>query len=114
MKLFGFSITGHFWSSLNHYDRLVHFLYGSLVAPAVMELLAARGQLRDARRLPPPMPEGVAHSRREYRHSECHQHKYDTGSHPERIRAAALQPGHQALEQGIRAECSQQPVFGLG
>ena len=46
MKLFGFSITEHFGFSRNHYDRLVHFLYGLLVTPAVMELLAARAQPR--------------------------------------------------------------------
>ena len=46
MKLFGFSITEHFGFSRNHYDRLVHFLYGLLVTPAVMELLAVRTQPR--------------------------------------------------------------------
>lgn len=46
MKLFGFSITEHFGFSRNHYDRLVHFLYGLLVTPAVVELLAARAQPR--------------------------------------------------------------------
>lgn len=46
MELFGFSITEHFGFSRNHYDRLVHFLYGLLVTPAVVELLAARAQPR--------------------------------------------------------------------
>lgn len=46
MKLFGFSITEYFGFSRNHYDRLVHFLYGFLVTPAVIELLAARAQPR--------------------------------------------------------------------
>ena len=46
IKLFGFSITEFFWFSRNHYDRLVHFLYGFLVTPAVVELLAARTQPR--------------------------------------------------------------------
>lgn len=46
MKLFGFSITEFFGFSRNHYDRLVHFLYGLLVTPAVLELLAARTRIR--------------------------------------------------------------------
>ncbi|KAF1710751.1 DUF2238 domain-containing protein [Pseudoxanthomonas sacheonensis] len=46
MELFGFSITEHFGFSRNHYDRLVHFLYGLLATPAVMELLAARARPR--------------------------------------------------------------------
>ncbi len=46
MKLFGFSITESFGFSRNHYDRLVHFLYGLLVTPAVLELFEARAQPR--------------------------------------------------------------------
>lgn len=42
MNLFGFSVTDLFDFKRNHYDRLVHFFYGFLVTPAVLELLAAR------------------------------------------------------------------------
>lgn len=50
MKSFGFSVTDFFGFPRNHYDRLVHFLYGLLVTPAVLELLAARARPRGVRR----------------------------------------------------------------
>lgn len=45
------SLTGHTINetlglSRNHFDRLVHFLYGVLVTPAAFELLQARAGLR--------------------------------------------------------------------
>lgn len=40
--LFGYSVDEMFGLSRNHYDRLVHFGYGLLVAPAAIELLDAR------------------------------------------------------------------------
>lgn len=45
------SLTGHSLNSVlglerNHFDRLVHFLYGLLVTPAAIELLDARTSLR--------------------------------------------------------------------
>nr|WP_246387495.1 DUF2238 domain-containing protein [Chiayiivirga flava] len=40
--LFGRSLSDLFDLSRNHYDRLVHFLYGLLVAPAAIELLDRR------------------------------------------------------------------------
>lgn len=42
MELSGFSTTFFFGFARNHYDRPVHFRYGLLVTPAVLELLAAR------------------------------------------------------------------------
>ena len=45
------SLTGHTLNAAlglerNHFDRLVHFLYGLLVTPAAFELLGARAGLR--------------------------------------------------------------------
>ena len=37
-SLFGFSLNDSLGFSRNHYDRLVHFLYGVLVIPAIVEL----------------------------------------------------------------------------
>ena len=62
MKLFGFSLTEHFGFSRNHYDRLVHFLYGVLVTPAVVELLAARAQLRGSWRWILPVSFVLSHA----------------------------------------------------
>jgi len=42
----GFSINGVFGLERNHFDRLVHFLYGLLVTPAAVDLLRARIGLR--------------------------------------------------------------------
>jgi putative membrane protein len=42
--LTGRSFTGDFGAGRNHYDRLVHFLYGLLMARPVMELLDARAR----------------------------------------------------------------------
>lgn len=44
--VFGYSLKDALGFERNHYDRLVHFLYGLLVMPAVVELLAARAGLR--------------------------------------------------------------------
>ncbi len=41
-RWFGFSITEQFGFARNHYDRLVHFLYGVLATPALVELVRAR------------------------------------------------------------------------
>ena len=41
-SLAGFSPDALLGFSRNHYDRLVHFLYGLLVTPAAFELIAAR------------------------------------------------------------------------
>ena len=49
-RLFGLTIGDTFGFERNHYDRLVHFLYGLLVAPAAVELIdrvsAPRGAWR--------------------------------------------------------------------
>jgi putative membrane protein len=42
----GGSVNGLFGLERNHFDRLVHFLYGLLVTPAAVELLRARAGLR--------------------------------------------------------------------
>jgi putative membrane protein len=42
--LTGRSFTGDFGPGRNHYDRLVHFLYGVLLARPVMELLDSRAR----------------------------------------------------------------------
>jgi putative membrane protein len=39
---FGESLNAQFGFERNHYDRLVHFLYGLLVTPAAIDLLDAR------------------------------------------------------------------------
>lgn len=44
--LFGRSVSGQFGFERNHFDRLVHFLYGLLVTPAAIELLDARAPQR--------------------------------------------------------------------
>ncbi len=41
-SLTGTSVTEYFGATRNHYDRLVHFLYGVLVLPAAVELLDAK------------------------------------------------------------------------
>lgn len=46
----------------NHYDRLVHFLYGLLVTPAVIELLDARAPQRGIWRWLVPLLFMVSHS----------------------------------------------------
>ena len=43
---FGFSPDHAFGFTRNHYDRAIHFLYGLLVTPAVIELLTANVPLR--------------------------------------------------------------------
>lgn len=40
--LFGFSLHDALGLSRNHFDRVIHFAYGLLVTPAVVELVAAR------------------------------------------------------------------------
>jgi putative membrane protein len=40
--LFGFSLNEALGLSRNHFDRAIHFAYGLLVTPAVVELVAAR------------------------------------------------------------------------
>lgn len=39
---FGFSLNNALGLSRNHFDRAIHFAYGLLVTPAVMDLVAAR------------------------------------------------------------------------
>ena len=46
--LFGGSVDEALGLARNHFDRLVHFLYGLLVTPAAVELLRARAQPRAA------------------------------------------------------------------
>jgi putative membrane protein len=45
-RLTGHSINAMLGLERNHFDRLVHFLYGLLVTPAMIELLDARTVLR--------------------------------------------------------------------
>lgn len=40
--LFGFSLDQALGFERNHYDRLIHFVYGLLITPAIVELFAAR------------------------------------------------------------------------
>ena len=44
--LFGQGLSELFGFQRNHYDRLVHFMYGLLVTPAMIELLDARAPQR--------------------------------------------------------------------
>ena len=46
--LTGGTVNGVFGLERNHFDRLVHFLYGLLVTPAAVDLLRARVGLRGA------------------------------------------------------------------
>ena len=46
--LSGETLSHAFGLDRNHYDRLVHFLYGLLIAPAAVELLDARALQRGA------------------------------------------------------------------
>lgn len=46
LSLTGHTINSALGLSRNHFDRLVHFLYGVLVTPATFELLKARAGLR--------------------------------------------------------------------
>lgn len=61
------ALTGNTLSAVlglerNHFDRLVHFLYGLLVTPAVMELLDARAAFRGAWRFLVPFSFMSAHA----------------------------------------------------
>jgi putative membrane protein len=46
--VFGVSIDGWFGFERNHFDRLVHFLYGLLVTPAAIELIDAHASAKGA------------------------------------------------------------------
>lgn len=41
-QVFGYSVSSYCGGTRNHFDRLVHFLYGVLVTPVVVQLLDAR------------------------------------------------------------------------
>lgn len=58
----GTSISDVFGLQRNHFDRLVHFLYGLLVTPAFMELIDRRIVLRNAWRYLVPFTFMVSHS----------------------------------------------------
>jgi putative membrane protein len=45
-SLFNWDAMAAFGAQRNHFDRLVHFSYGLLIVPAVIELIEARGPLR--------------------------------------------------------------------
>lgn len=51
--LSGSTLNGHFGWQRNHYDRLLHFLYGLLLMPAACELMAARAPGRGLWRVLP-------------------------------------------------------------
>lgn len=59
---FGSSVNDLFGLQRNHFDRLVHFLYGLLVTPAAIELLDARMVLRGAWRYLVPFTFMASHS----------------------------------------------------
>jgi len=61
------ALSGHTLSEVlglerNHYDRLVHFLYGLLITPAAIELLDARAPQRGIWRWLVPLLFMVSHS----------------------------------------------------
>lgn len=60
--LFGQSVSELFGFQRNHYDRLVHFMYGLLVTPAMIELLDARAPQRGMWRWLLPWCFVLAHS----------------------------------------------------
>ncbi|MFC5577935.1 DUF2238 domain-containing protein [Lysobacter niabensis] len=60
--LSGHTLSEVFGLERNHYDRLVHFLYGLLVAPAAIELLDARAPQRGIWRWLVPLLFMVSHS----------------------------------------------------
>ena len=45
-KYAGLDLSGLLGSERNHYDRLVHFLYGFLLLPAIVEIFEARANLQ--------------------------------------------------------------------
>ena len=59
---FGRSVSDLFGFERNHFDRLVHFLYGLLVTPAAIELLDARVTQRGAWRFLVPFTFMASHS----------------------------------------------------
>jgi putative membrane protein len=60
--LLGISPDQAFGLSRNHYDRVLHFLYGLLITPAAMELLAARASPRGIWRWILPVSFVMSHS----------------------------------------------------
>lgn len=60
--LFGHTLSEVFGLERNHYDRLVHFLYGLLITPAAIELLDARAPQRGIWRWLVPLLFMVSHS----------------------------------------------------
>lgn len=60
--LFGFSLDEALGFSRNHYDRALHFLYGLLVVPATIDLLAARAPPRGIWRWILPVSFVMSHS----------------------------------------------------
>lgn len=60
--LSGRTLSGLFGLERNHYDRLVHFLYGLLITPAAIELLDARAPQRGIWRWLVPWLFMVSHS----------------------------------------------------
>lgn len=54
-RLAGISISEWFDFERNHYDRLVHFCFGLLITPAVIELLDAKAQARGVLRWLAPL-----------------------------------------------------------
>jgi putative membrane protein len=61
-SLFGVSVSDTLGWSRNHYDRLVHFLYGLLVTPIAVELIDRRVSLPGAWRWLLPWTFVVSHS----------------------------------------------------
>lgn len=59
---FGRSVSDLFGFERNHFDRLVHFLYGLLVTPAAIELLDARVRQRGGWRFLVPFTFMASHS----------------------------------------------------
>jgi len=60
--LSGHTLSEVFGLERNHYDRLVHFLYGLLITPAAIELLDARAPQRGIWRWLVPLLFMVSHS----------------------------------------------------
>lgn len=61
-RLFGFSLDHALGFERNHFDRLIHFLYGLLITPAIVELFAARAPAQGIWRGIFPISFVMAHS----------------------------------------------------
>ena len=61
-RWFGVSVDAALGFERNHYDRLLHFLYGALVTPAARDVIVQRAQPRGAWRVVLPVAFVMSHS----------------------------------------------------